>query len=644
MKRKNLIIGSVSLVAVAAIIAAMPWQMDLKKGAYQKKDIRSLESHAADDARKWLEARYIDQATGQPITPEKLELVRKQFHMSAKSKNIAFEEQGPDNIGGRTRAIQVDRSNNNRLWAGGVSGGLFASTNRGNLWTRVDEYINAGASPFISSMTQTTDGTLFVATGSNQEGFGGNGVWYTSDLGLSWNKIPGTTIVTEIVSSDADNYVWLATSSGLRKWKIGDASLTTVSAGSGACTALKISKDGQVIVGGFGANKTFVSNDGGSTWMDKSGSGAGLVPQGASRIEYAISATRQNGNYSLYAVRTNSNLVGMNVSHDNGVTWYQFVGASGTPSNLDIFRNQGTYNSIVTVLPTDNKKILIGGIDIWQWKQTVNNPPSGGFEVLTQWFLPPFSSKYAHADNHEMKWDALNRLYIGNDGGVGVTDDYGDNWFPANRGYNVTQFYGIAFDKDGAVMGGTQDNGTLYNDHTLSTFKEFREVNGGDGFECEISFFNPKVMISSVYYNSISRSGDGGAVWSSFVPTLPGTYDPAGTDGSNYHPFHTELFLAEYYDLNSEDSVTFIPTKNYAAGSTIKIPSLSSGDSMTYTTPVALTFDDTLNYNPSLTVNDVLVVNAINGQTVYLGNYTWTPFSSASGTTPPTIGHLSRRG
>lgn len=638
MKRKNLIIGSVSLVAVAAIIAAMPWQMDLKKGAYQKKDIHSIESHAADDARKWLEARYIDQATGQPITPEKLELVRKQFHMSAKSKNIAFEEQGPDNIGGRTRAIQVDRSNNNRLWAGGVSGGLFASTNRGNLWTRVDEYINAGASPFISSMTQTTDGTLFVATGSNQEGFGGNGVWYTSDLGLSWNKIPGTTIVTEIVSSDADNYVWLTTSSGLRKWKIGDASLTTVSAGSGACTALKISKDGQVIVGGFGANKTFVSNDGGSTWMDKSGSGAGLVPQGASRIEYAISATRQNGNYSLYAVRTNSNLVGMNVSHDNGVTWYQFVGASGTPSNLDIFRNQGTYNSIVTVLPTDNEKILIGGIDIWQWKQTVNNPPSGGFEVLTQWFLPPFSSKYAHADNHEMKWDALNRLYIGNDGGVGVTDDYGDNWFPANRGYNVTQFYGIAFDKDGAVMGGTQDNGTLYNDHTLSTFKEFREVNGGDGFECEISFFNPKVMISSVYYNSISRSGDGGAVWSSFVPTLPGTYDPAGTDGSNYHPFHTELFLAEYYDLNSEDSVAFIPTKNYAAGTTIKIPSLSSGDSMTYTTPVALTFDDTLNYNPSLTVNDVLVVNAINGQTIYLGNYTWTPFSSASGTTPPTIG------
>ncbi len=82
----------------------------------------------------------------------------------------------------------------------------------------------------------------------------------------------------------------------------------------------------------------------------------------------------------------------------------------------------------------------------------------------------------------KMKWDDNNRLYIGNDGGVNITNDFADNWYPANRGYNVTQFYGIAFDRNGAVMGGAQDNGTLYNDHSLSTFQEFVEVGGGDGF------------------------------------------------------------------------------------------------------------------------------------------------------------------
>jgi photosystem II stability/assembly factor-like uncharacterized protein len=637
MKRNRIIIGSASLVAIAAVFAISPWNFNGNEGSYVKKDLPSLESKSSDDARKWLEARYIDQQTGLPITPEKLEYIRTQVRKADRSKNISFEEQGPDNIGGRTRAIQVDRNNINRVWAGGVSGGLFVSVDRGNNWSRVDEYIVNG-SPFISSMTQTKDGTLYVASGSNQEGFGGNGVMYSTDGGASWASVPGGLNCTEIVSSNADDYAWMATGSGLKKWKLGDAAVSSISGPTGACSALQISKDGLVIVGGFSTNKTWVSADGGATWSDKSGNGAGLVPQGAPRIEYAISHARVGGKYSIYAVRTNSDLQGMSVSHDDGATWNQFVGASGTPSNLDIYRNQGTYNSIVSVAPNDNKKILIGGIDIWQWKQTVNNPPSGGFEKLTQWYLAPFSPLYAHADNHEMKWDSNNRLYIGNDGGIGITNDYGQTWYPANRGYNVTQFYGIAFDREGAVMGGTQDNGTLYNDHSLSTFKEFREVNGGDGFECEISFFNPRVMFSSLYYNSISRSGDRGQTWGSFVPYFPGTYDQAGTDGSSFHPFHTEFVLAEYYDLNSEDSVTFIPTKDYAAGTAIKIPSTSTGDSMSYTTTTALSFDDTLFYDPNETVNDISVVNEVNGQTVYLGLYTYTPFATASGNTPPIIG------
>ncbi len=638
MRRNKIIIGSAGIIAVVAIAAILPWNFNDSNGLYSKKGLPSLESKSADDAKKWLDARYIDQSTGERITQEKLELIHKQLLKTPRNKSISFIEQGPDNIGGRTRAIQIDRTNNNRLWAGGVSGGLFVSTNKANVWSRVESYAAAGASPFISSMTQTPDGTIFVATGSNEEAWNGNGVWYSTDFGGSWQKIPSTTNCTEVESSNADNYVWLATSSGLRKWKLGDASLTTVTVTSGGCNALKVSKDGQVLVAAMGANKTYVSTDGGTSWTDKSGSGATQVPTGAPRIEYAISATRTNGNYTLYAVRTSSNLQGMNVSLDNGNTWSQFVGASGTPSNLDIYRNQGTYNSIVTVVPNNSQKILIGGIDVWQWKHTVTNPPSGGFEKLTEWFLPPYSPKYAHADNHEMKWDALNRLYIGNDGGIGVTNDYGQTWYPANRGYNVTQFYGIAFDREGAVMGGTQDNGTLYNDHTLSTFQEFREVNGGDGFECEISFFNPRVMFSSIYYNTISRSGDKGATWSSFVPTFPGTYDPAGTDGSSFHPFHTEFVLAEYYDLNSKDSVTYIPTKNYAAGTTLRIPSMATGDSMYYTTPTALYFSDTLVYNPALTTTDVSVINQINGQTVYLGNQPWTPFVTASGMNPPIVG------
>jgi len=623
MNKKKYLIGSVVVAGACALFALSNFNISEIAGSYQKRGLSSLQEQKADEALEWMKARYIDETTGQPISSEKLMVIQKQIRKMKKTKSISFVDLGPDNVGGRTRAIQVDRKWEDRIWAGGVSGGLFVSYNKGNTWGRVNSFEEVGASPYISSMTQTPDGVVYVGTGSNQEGWSGNGVWYTTDDGASWNKVPGISESTEVVSSNADNYVWMATAQGLKKWKLGDASVTSVTVASGGCFALQMSKDGQVIITSFASNRTYVSKDGGTSFADKSGTAANnLVPVGASRIEYAVSHTRNSsGNYSLYAVRTNSNLQSMHVSHDSGDSWSQIVGSSNSDP-LNIYRDQGTYNSIASVDPTNPERLLIGGIDIWSWKQTVNNPPAGGFTQISQWFVNPSSPIYVHADNHEMKWDSNNRLYVGNDGGIGITNDLGVTWYPANRGYNVTQFYGIAFDRNGAVMGGTQDNGTLYNDFSNSTYESFNQVTGGDGFECEISFFNPRVMFSSIYYNSIQRSGDRGQTFTSFVPTLPGSYDAPGTQG-NFHPFHTEFILAEYYDTNSKDSVIYIPTKNYQAGSVLRVPSMASGDTISYVTSNALYFDDTLVYTPSLTVGNVNYgLNPATGETVEMGTDT----------------------
>jgi hypothetical protein len=645
MKRNNVIIGSVGIVAVAALFAVSPWQSSDSEGSYTQESFSSLTEKSANDAKLWLDRRYLDPETGERISSKKLRQIDAAVSQMEKSRVVTFGEQGPDNIGGRTRAIQVDVNNGNTIWAGGVSGGLFKSLNGANVWERVDSY-ELLCSPFISSMTQFSNGTLFVATGSNNEGWEGDGVWYTQDDGLSWELVPGTASfssgrVTEVIAPSNGTTLWLTSPAGLKKWNFGDAALTDVSTGNGGCNALACSPNGQVIVAAIGSNKTYVSSDSGNTFVDKSGNTAGNVPTGAARIEYAVShSTNSTGNYSLYAVRTNGNLMGMNVSHDNGTTWSQFVGSSGTPSNLDIYRNQGGYNSVVTVTPQSPEKILIGGIDIWKWEQTSNNPiPDGGFEKLSQWFLDPTQQKYVHADNHEMKWSG-NKLYIGNDGGIGVSYDTETAFFPANRGYNVTQFYGIAFDKNGAVMGGAQDNGTLYNDHQLSTYKEFTEISGGDGFQCEISFFNPSILFTTSQYGSGMRSSDGGATVNQFYPdTLPNGYDDFGTDASPNHPFHSYIFLAEYYDINSLDSVRFIPDANFATGETLLIPSLATGDSISHTLVAPLYFDDTLNYDPALTVVETSVVNEISGQTVFLGLYTWVHLGSAgSGLVPPIVG------
>ena len=69
---------------------------------------------------------------------------------------------------------------------------------------------------------------------------------------------------------------------------------------------------------------------------------------------------------------------------------------------------------------------------------------------------------------------------------------------------------------------------------------------------------------------------------------------------------------------------------------------MATGDSIEYTTPIALYFDDTLNYTPALSVTENSVVNEITGTVVYLDLYNWVHYgTSGSGGNPPAIGGLS---
>ena len=467
--------GFTGVFAVAAILFATTF-LNENGAAYEKQSLTFNQDPSGIDAQIWLDARYFDPETGEKISPEKLREIQKAIDMMPRTKalNLEWIEHGPDNIGGRTRAVLIDRTNNNRLWAGSVSGGLFSSTTRASSWSKVESY---PGSKYISSMTQLGNGTIVVSTGSLNEGWNGDGVRYSTDFGNTWNLVPGTdsveySRVTEVVCAPNSNKLWLATSQGLKYWDFGAPFMykAPTTPASGACFALKVSDDGQHIVAAIQAGtRTFVSNDGGLTFEPRYGNGAGEIGTSGSRIEYAISKTKNsNNNYTMYASRTSANLVGMDISLDNGVTWSNFVGTPGANSPLaDMYRGQGTYNTTNSVDPTDSKNFFIGGIDIWNWKQTSNNPPAGGFDRISFWAAQPTADIYVHADNHEMQWDASNRFYIGNDGGIGISDDKGESFFPSNRGYNVTQFYGIGFDRNGAVIGGAQDNGTLYNNHSL---------------------------------------------------------------------------------------------------------------------------------------------------------------------------------
>jgi hypothetical protein len=647
IKCTKLILGGLGIVALAAAAMVSPIILNNNEGVLYSQERGSLEAQTGSNGfEEWVKNTMIDVETGEVIENSKLNQIVSQHKNNMQNKAISVEwlELGPDNIGGRTRAILVDHTNENTIWAGGVSGGLYKSENRANNWSRVE---NFPGGMFISSIAQDAGGNVYVATGSIDESWSGEGLFVTPDGGQTWQLVPGTGSfgkISRVAATKFSPEVYFTHPSGLKKYSFGGTVEDANSYGGNGARTLTYSMDGEVIVVASNSTATWVTTDWGLTFTEVSAPGSNpvngkLAQSGFGRIEYAVSSKKSDGTYSIYAATSSSNNQGQWISLDSGVTWHKHTAATGAGINNGVidYRDQGGYNSVVSFDPTDSDRVIVGGIDLHEWKKQINNPPTGGWNKISVWFANPTSSLYVHADNHELKWDSNDRLYIGNDGGIGVSLDQGASYYPANRGYNITQFYAFSYDKNGSVIGGTQDNGSLYNNYENATYQEFKQVSGGDGFTAEISFFNPKVFITSLYYNTFLRTGDAGQSMSDFTPVLQGSgYDPVGTEGGQ-HPFHTQFHLGEYYDTNSEDSVTFIPRATYDVGATIKVPSRASGDTIDYINPIAVQFDDTLAFNPALTATEYEVEDST-GNIFDLGIYSYTHLPNSSGSTPPLVG------
>jgi Secretion system C-terminal sorting domain len=634
MKKGLILLGTIPVALLAATFCLNC--TDTEEGVYQTRNSSFIQEHSTAEGMK----EYLYKMRGDYSREGYLRLVDIADDMAQDRSDVTWWEHGPDNVGGRTRAIIVDNGDINHIYAGSVSGGLFESVSRANFWTPIDIFDENLA---ISSMCQTADGTIYVATGHSTEGSSGSQNAYDSGANgfgiymLTRDANGVTTAVTqltdsqlytdinEIVADTINNQIWVAVASasgaspGLKQY-IPGTGFIDVSNGltSGSCGSLSISKDGSLIVAGMSSGKTNVSNDGGNNFLDMSltSNTGNPIAAGSSRMEYAISHERaSNGNYYVYAVGGNSILNGVWMSQDNGINWSQTAPANNQlPGSFSPFSTgggggQAAYDMIISVQKGNPAKMFLGGIDVYSWATT------GNWTQLSQWFLSQTSDQYVHADNHEMVWDNLGRLYIGNDGGVSFSDDGGQSFHVANRGYNVAQFYAIGASAHGDVIGGLQDNGTWANYHDNSTWHEFDEVGGGDGFSAEISFINRNILFSSIYYSSVRRSADRGVNSTSFIPAefaTTGTNNincTAGSiDGSGCGQFFTNFKLWENpNDLNSTDSISYVPQQAYNIGDTVIVPSTTAQTDINYISPINVIFEDTVNYNPAATGQDTVI-------------------------------------
>ena len=103
---------------------------------------------------------------------------------------------GPDNLGGRTRAVMFDPNDNSNetVFAGGVSGGLWKNTgisDANTVWSRVNIPSNLNVS--VLTYDPNDFNIFYAGTGESYTSgdVNGDGVWMSEDAGETWKNVFG---------------------------------------------------------------------------------------------------------------------------------------------------------------------------------------------------------------------------------------------------------------------------------------------------------------------------------------------------------------------------------------------------------------------------------------------------------------------
>lgn len=537
-------------------------------------------------ALEWRKQRTL--GNEESVSPDRIAAIQSSLSKmagkkSANASDFNWVELGPDNVGGRTRALIYDKFNPAIMYAGGVSGGLWKSVTGGQSWNKVI-FSGLNESEFttlnVSCIEQAADGAIYFGTG---EGFGGsmsnygvsqgNGIWKSTD-GVSFSQLSFTwtgtyqnifNYVNRIACDPTNaNRLYAATHKGL--YYSDDAGATwakipslSLSMQSKECQDVKAGPDGTIVAAiDF---KTFIAKAGDINNMTSPSGSPGL---NAGRLEFAVSPS--NSAYMYCQAATNAGyLYNIYQTADTGATW-TIIGPGGS-LDLQTVGNQGTYDNCIAVFPDNPEKIIVGGqSQMFMWS------PTSEWQELTSGYVDEESPLYVHADQHVFAFhpnygqNGNQTLVVGTDGGVFISEYGGLYWAMLNKNYAVTQFYKIDTDGKGRVIGGTQDNGTQYNDYGGNTSRNFFEVSGGDGGESAMSELNPNVTFATVYYGSLKRSEEKGAsfyetgryFYSNFILNryYGGLEANIGSTDYPSAPFVTLFDLWESFnDPNSIDSV-----------------------------------------------------------------------------------------
>ncbi|MEA2461361.1 MAG: hypothetical protein QOH90_1538, partial [Actinomycetota bacterium] len=449
---------------------------------------------------------------------------------------------GPSNLGGRTHGLVIDPTDPNVMYAGGIGGGVWKTTNAGKDWNPLNDTLSNIAIGSLE-MDPKDPKTLYAGTGDVVEiGFRttgvGAGIMRTTDGGANWQFLPETqkgnfdAVAAIQVSNNDSQRVYAATDTGVWRSKDAGASWQQLyKSQTSGCTDLAIRSDVQPdsilfsCGGEFGAEGVFRSIDGGDTIEQVV---ANIDGQQVGRAAVAFAPSNQNVVYaSVSAVNdpaagVDDAAMALLRSDQAGApgSWnIQNRGDGSTPGSPAWLGNcyqdnpagsgQGSYGNVVAVDPTDPNRIWLGGVDLYRSDDGGKNLglASYWYEQYELGFTANMDgTPFVHADQHVItfhpNYDGQQNktVFFGNDGGIFKTDNgtapVGTAPYSAcetgaqskvpyqglNKGYTTALFRHGVVSKDGSVVAGSlQDNGTWIDDNVTPLPNDFVTIFGGDG-------------------------------------------------------------------------------------------------------------------------------------------------------------------